>query len=519
LLGALLPSQASAQLTPESPEVKALIAEGVQVLEKYQSEERLGALALYGLTLLKAESKPDHPLVQKALSHVKASRNSIAHEDVYTIGLCLIFLAEMDPTGNRAEIQTYLDHLLKIQKPHGGWGYEQQGTGDTSMTQYGVLSMWELARIGIPTPADPWERVSNWLLRTQDPSGAWGYQGTESPGDQLVQQSGVRHSMSSAGLGSLHICMDRFGGVGRGSAATSTGVPDVLKQVKKDDGRQFLSTSKVNFGSAAKAMQLGDVWMDKNYNMSPQEYTCYFLYAFERYQSFRELESGQPFSHPTWYDDGVAYLQKSKMPQGGWQRDLGVGPDTSFALLFLLRSSRKSIQKIKHLGAGTLVAGVGLPKEGEDLQVSKGRVTSKPLAGPAEQLLAAIEDPSSPDYLRAMESFDAKIAAAAPQDLDKMADRLRRLAGDDVPEARATAVRSLGRTRDMDNVPLLIAALDDPDPMVFGAAEESLRFLSRTFSSRGDDDEGELTPTRRKNSQKHWKNWYLSIRPNAKLEP
>ena len=40
----------------------------------------------------------------------------------------------------------------------------------------------------------------------------------------------------------------------------------------------------------------------------------------------------------------------------------------------------------------------------------------------------------------------------------RVADRLRALAGNDSPDARATALRSLGRTRDMENVPLLIAA-------------------------------------------------------------
>ena len=42
---------------------------------------------------------------------------------MYTIGLCLIFLVELDPVAYKAEIQTYLDHLLKIEKSFGGWGF------------------------------------------------------------------------------------------------------------------------------------------------------------------------------------------------------------------------------------------------------------------------------------------------------------------------------------------------------------------------------------------------------------
>jgi hypothetical protein len=70
----------------------------------------------------------------------------------------------------------------------------------------------------------------------------------------------------------------------------------------------------------------------------------------------------------------------------------------------------------------------------------------------------------------------------------------------------------------MDNVPLLIAGLSDQNAMVFSAAEEGLRFMSRTFTER-DADEGELTRERRRAAQAQWRKWYLSIRPNAKLDP
>lgn len=520
VLVALPQATALAALAPDSPEVRALIDKGVAVIEK-QKTERVGEAALYALTLLKADVKRDHPVIQDAMRRVREHSTKLTEQHeyvVYETGLCLLFLAEMDPTGNRAEIQAYLNHLLKIQKPEGGWGYPGRLNGDTSMTQYGVLAMWELSRIGVPTPVDAWERVTNWLLRTQDVSGAWGYQGGDDGTYKLSAQQGVRHSMASAGLGSLYICMDHFGGVRRGGVAETSTLPEGLQQVKKNDGRQFASTNKINFARAAEAMKLGESWMNSNYNMEPEEYTYYFLYAYERYQSFRELDTGQPFSHPSWYDDGIAMLTKRQLPTGGWQRHLPLGNDTAFAVLFMLRSSKKSIQKIKHLGAGTMVTVTGIPLEGNELVINNGKVATKPLAGPAEKLLGDIEDPNSPDYLKALESFDAKIAAASPKDLDKMADRLRALAGNDSPDARATALRSLGRTRDLENVPLLIAGLNDPDAEVFSAAEEGLRFMSRTFTERG-EDEAPLTRDRRRAAQARWRNWYLSIRPNAKLEP
>ena len=52
------------------------------------------------------------------------------------------------------------------------------------------------------------ERLTRWLLKTQDPSGVWGYQGTVATGSQRVQQTQTGCSMLAAGLGSVLICAD-----------------------------------------------------------------------------------------------------------------------------------------------------------------------------------------------------------------------------------------------------------------------------------------------------------------------
>ena len=50
-----------------------------------------------------------------------------------------------------------------------------------------------------------------WLIRTQDPSGGFGYQGKIGEGNKLVKQSEVRQSLSAAGLGSVYACSDMLG--------------------------------------------------------------------------------------------------------------------------------------------------------------------------------------------------------------------------------------------------------------------------------------------------------------------
>ena len=68
--------------------------------------------------------------------------------DVYSNGLAVIFLCELAPHKYAREIEWYLDRLKKRQKDHGGWGYNELPTGDTSQTQYGTLSYWEANRRG-----------------------------------------------------------------------------------------------------------------------------------------------------------------------------------------------------------------------------------------------------------------------------------------------------------------------------------------------------------------------------------
>ena len=78
---------------------------------------------------------------------------------------------------HHGDISTLLEYLHSQQKGHGGWGYAEKTSGDTSMTQYGVLSAWEAKQAGFSVSPDAMERAANWLLSTQDPSGGYGYQG------------------------------------------------------------------------------------------------------------------------------------------------------------------------------------------------------------------------------------------------------------------------------------------------------------------------------------------------------
>lgn len=512
------PGASRGEFSPESPEVKSMVKQGLAFLEQH-AEPQPGGEALIGLTFLKSGAPASHPRVQQSLAAVRKSLESERPfgEEMYTPCIELLFFSALDPQGHRAEINKVFEYMVGRQKTHGGWGYVSRLSGDTSMTQYAVLAMWELSQQGIEAPVEAWERVANWLLRTQDPSGAFGYQGKDPGGFQRVAQTEVRASMVVAGLGSVYICAHHLGLDPR--QASDNEISSTLARVEKGKSpRRRRLTAKVDTSKIAAAQRDGDQWMQANYAINPRDvpYLHYYLYTLERYESFRELDRGVVEQGYTWYDDGVRLLMRSQATSGSWKSQDSEQIDTAFAILFLLRSTQKSLGKAGLLGAGTLVGGRGLPKDLSTVQMRDGAVVAKPLAGPAEKLLSLLDDPADPAYLSAVEGFRELTLEADEATLNKQAVRLRQLAGSEAPEARLAAVVALARARDLDNVPTLIYALSDPDAQIVNAALEGLRFVSRKFQGLGDGpikDE----PSRRAAIER-WKNWYRTVRPEATFD-
>jgi hypothetical protein len=206
-----------------------------------------------------------------------------------------------------------------------------------------------------------------------------------------------------------------------------------------------------------------------------------------------------------------------QQPSGNWPPESdSEATSTSFAVLCLSRSTRKSINvKLKALGDGVLLGGMGLPKNISDLQERNGKVVESPLGGSVEEILAIIEDPNNPELKRLAES-----GQSIPLDNDVtkrsgQVTRLRSLVSAGSYESRLVAVKTLSKVRDLDNVPVLLFALTDPDVRIVREADLALRFISRKFRGVGLPDDPQ--PVDVQAAQKSWKDWYLSIRPDAEL--
>lgn len=519
----ILPQQARA-VTPESPEVRAVIKKGLKYLETAK-EGRLGGKCLIALAFLKDGADEKHPTIVDAVNACQAATKGDVGADIYSTGIAIIFLCSLNPSKYQPEIVKLRDSLEDRQKSCGGWGYPDKPTGDTSMTQYGMLSYWEMNAVGIPISAKSAERAADWLIRTQGPQGNWGYQGKEANDTKqsaLVEQEPKNSlGMSIAALGCTYMAADLLG-LAELHSDLDSGLPPALRPLKKAAAKKGPVTN-VDGKLIRAAQERGKSWFAKNYKIDPPGFTHYYLYALERGKSFQEAAAGRSVKEPTWYNEGYEFLKKTQKANGCWDTDEAQKPyvdvNTAFGVLFLLRSTQKAIARSKSYGDGSLLAGRGLPTEVKEVRVRGGQIAPKRLANPTSELveiLSKADHAMFPAVAADVELLRDRIKAAQPEEKKEYLTRLRSLAATGVPEARATAVRVLSLLRDLESCPALLAALDDPDWQVVLAADEGLQFMGwktgkSTLTDKPDDKA-------RAAAKERWKTWYLAVRPDADVE-
>jgi len=528
---AIMPGSSFA-VRPESPEVVAAIDKGVAFLGSPAAEDdRIGARSLQCYCLLKyAASDPAHPKVdptnpkivaavnriQKALGNRDPAKLETGSLDIYSTGLAIIFLVEFDKEKYRPDIECLLASLRKRQKPHGGWGYPERETGDTSMTQYGVLSSWVATKAGFAVPQESIESVATWLMRTQDPTGGFGYQGNVAPNaGALVNQSEIKPSMTAAGSGSLYICADWLDLLNPKEKRKD--LPTALKEVKSKDAlKDRPKTTKIDLRAIREAEALSKQWMAANTKIEGIQWTHYYLYALERCMAFRDKFDHKDEPEPQWYNEGAAFLMKTQTESGSWNGQCGTVPDTAFSVLFLMRNTRKMAKTLELYGKSTMIGGRGIPADTRNVLVkANGTLMARPLSSASDTLLAIIEKQGGQEFDKSVALLadlpDSQLKALTT----KYGDRIRDLVGNKSPEARLAAVLALGKTRDLDNVETLIYALTDPDPRVVRAANDGLLRMRR-ISTEASLPENFSEEDRRFLVEK-WKAWYQSIRPGVDM--
>ncbi|MHC4934274.1 MAG: prenyltransferase/squalene oxidase repeat-containing protein [Planctomycetota bacterium] len=263
----------------------------------------IGATAL-AVVALRASGVPrEDPVLRKAVHKTLlfgsgAGAYSLQPElggYVYGLSLVAMALSRMDPKLYRVQIQACASALARGQLPNGRWTYYVSGTdrrpgdpnGDNSNTQYAILGLRAARRVG------------------------------------AKDRSWRRHlSMTSAGVGSLAICLEGLHGGAKASEI-----------IAKDHAMRRGLASLGFLLLRRKVKGYGDEEL-------------YVYYGVERAGVLTQVRAFEEFD---WYAEGVKRLLASQTDDGSWgtpgasgiAKGRGYGPavDTCYALLFLKRAT------------------------------------------------------------------------------------------------------------------------------------------------------------------------------------
>lgn len=517
--------------SPSDPIVQAMVARGIAYLESLEAKEanqgsysEPGSAMLIAYAHYKIEADPEKPIVRRGVSHAKKYLQVLEQRPVptgetkaiYEISVAALLLAQIDPIAYKPQLQQAQRLLYAEQFSGGGWGYKGEKNGDISQTQYALLALWTLDHVGIPLDYARVKRAAEWLIRVQDISGGWPYHGVDpGPGAPLARQTKVSMSMALAGGSSLLIAGDAlrvWGNTKDGDGNDIEGLPKALVVYREETDRRRPKMSKEPI---LRSIALCEQYRERNPYKRPGGLDWYYyqLYTLERYESFIEIATGKAEKSPAWYNQVVEELRADQDPEtGGWgvvrRSHTGGSVSTAFALLFLIRSTQKSIDTI---GRGTLAGGRELPGDTTEIRVEGTQIKGRPAAEAVTDLLNILDEDGG-DRLEGKSLPDDLKLAPDPAERKAQLDRLERLVrGSQSWQARRVAARVLGSSDEPRVVPALIYALSDPDTVVRKYARDGLRFISRKFD--GFDMPDKPTSEEVREAQAAWRGWYRTIDP------
>ena len=569
LLAALLVSPgvaAQVKYSPDDEAVQKVAEKAVQALEGASAETAgqrvLGALAVVASGKRYAESVPrESKTVQTAIKQILkdlpkgpdiATGPLGKASETYYPAVALILLCEVDDQKYESEIRLLIEILLARQRNSGAFTYlSDKNQGDTSQMQYAALAMFVADQHQFEIDPEAARGALFWLTGTQQQDGTFRYKisdpNSSTPRGRPTLSSNANPSIQSAGIGTVYLLADMLqlstrkkkNAVSAEELENLAFPPGVSIYVKpRDDGvKEKRKGPLVNFahGRLVGSRNAGNKVMEQMFEMPIRTWNYYYMYAFERYAYFRAETEGNMGGGKMkrWYDEGVNYLigkQKSSgmFPEGSNSLETSY-VSTAFSILFLVRSSEILVRPSAD---SELLGGEGFP-ENTELSEANGRIesndTEKDLGKQLELLKSGSLDDSDLQVLaksmrKALNSFrnDEK------NNRGNLEAFLRTLISDRNYYHRLIAVRFLAGEQDLDNVPALLYALGDPDFRIAHEAHNGLRLVSRKIDSitlariavppLPDDqrvrDQVKLEYQRIKD---RWTDWFLKLKPNAKL--
>lgn len=329
ILATLTPAPAPAQLTATA--VRDSLAQATSFIASRQAADgswgewpgqKGGITALVTLALIEAGTSVDSPVIDRALTYLRALRPE--DRRVYATSLTTMALCRALPERDRVIIGDHVRWLEAAQITSGpgagGWSYRAgDGRPDNSNSQFALLALHEAVQVGITVSPDVWQGAANYWLAGQHNSGGWGYEPRDPP-------SG---SMTCAGISSLII------------------IEENMARVPPKSINDFACCSQEERSSALEQALAywGTKFSAKRNPTGPNDvgdsYLYYYLYGVER---AGRLSGTRFFGEHDWYREGAEHLLTLQRPvTGGWIGSK-INPAESqpeiasaFALLFLAK--------------------------------------------------------------------------------------------------------------------------------------------------------------------------------------
>jgi hypothetical protein len=533
----------AAETASDDPKIQAAI-QRARVALRLSATGDLRSESLVAFALLKSGDRVDSPAVKQGIESVQKSIRDGSYrpraDHYYTAGIDMMLLETADPSLYQSEMQAILRYIIAGQLANGSWFYPgQEGGGDTSITQYAMLGLWSAARAGIDIPMDVWNRAAGWLVKTQLKNGGFAYH-------PLSGDRGTKLSMAAAAVASLHIARlhlypnrklnskQRIRKISRPRKLRFLEPIDLdspySKRRRKTDDTESAESPTITLSAIDDATRrgigrLGADWTIDNSGIN----THYYLYAVERMTALADIKL---IGQHDWYDEASQFLLRTQGVDGRWSGTRDNNTVTCFSLLCLGKATAKMLKrKIPSfgVGAGLLAGGRGLPDNLAQVQVTDGKVKSRKLAGPLDELLNQLENPKTRTLQSVQSAVLERVQLGDREELIGQTDRLARLAKDPRADVRRIALWALGRSGDVRFAPVLIASFADSDLDVLIEARNALCTLSRKprgfgsmnhpyakLSEQDKADESKRSQALidwRARLTAEWKQWHLSVRP------
>lgn len=495
-------------------DVEPAVRRGLTFLARSGPTAPPGEAALAALAMIKANVPPTDPGLAGCLRQMNSQftsggvyspRMSGGH-DIYEAAVTLLALANLDPVAYKPQIETVAQFLIGRQKANGSWDYVQRESGDSSISQYAILGLWEAENVGVAVPPRLWDDAASWYLSVQGAQGSWNYHRDESTTYRETL------SMTAAGVGSLLICQRQLANYRRGGGELNPLLTPLAAASKFERYDVRTPVARIN-----QAVQAGLTWIGRNFNLAPGgivgQSANYCLYGIERVGALAVRDN---LGGINWFEQGSRYLLSTQQSAGHWGGTYGDVPNTAWAILFMERATKRSIDKVvvNRLPAATLRGGRGLPSDPSSLTITAGgRMLVRPMNGAIEGMLEVLEDPRTENVNSALLGLEQRYRAGGPAVLQPHRDRLIALLKNPEPEVRRGALRLLAYLGEFAMVPRLIEVLRDPaeDPAVVEEAQAGLRLISRKIEGFGSSSPA--TPAEREQAANAWQAWYRAARP------